>query len=374
MAYSTSQLLHRRRVVGLCVVTLVLCVWFWDPPWSEPAALDYELLRKHINATLAKGQTDERVIPVFGTMCTDIDIAFMKGQLMAIDVGVRSFFVTTNAVTDVDLLTFLEEVAADFGPDRFFYIRNEQNAGVAPIWNAILHHGFERNNYSWVMIGNADLHPHKGQLAPWLEWVYSGGNVEACAVLYYTLHWAAFGLTRTGFEKLGMFDENLWPAYGEDIEYIVRAQAAEQPLCKPSPAPTYEHNIATNLKNNAKFKATVKRFANGQDYLLNKWGFDIFNRPDPIVDHFKHPWNQKDVAYSTWVFDPNLRSCIETGHGVKIRGLCAYDLVGLAPLIHQNNRPAVWVDQRLSGDLRPSSGTSDKTPRFEGRKKLSAPM
>ncbi|KAJ9448642.1 hypothetical protein DIPPA_29088 [Diplonema papillatum] len=219
-------------------------------------------------------------------MCTDIDIAFMKGQLMAIDVGVRSFFVTTNAVTDVDLLTFLEEVAADFGPDRFYYIRNEQNAGVAPIWNAILHHRFERNNYSWVMIGNADLHPHKGQLAPWLEWVYSGGNVEACAVLYYTLHWAAFGLTRTGFEKLGMFDENLWPA-----------------------------------------------------------------------------WNQKDVAYSTWVLDPNLRSCIETGHGVKIRGLCAYNLVGLAPLILQNNRPAVWVDQRLS-----------KTPRFEGRKNLSAPM
>ncbi|KAJ9454071.1 hypothetical protein DIPPA_03806 [Diplonema papillatum] len=114
-------------------------------------------------------------------MCTDADISFMKGLLLAINVGVRAFFVTTNGVTDAALLHFLQEAAAAYGPDKFYYVHHEKNVGVAPVWNTVLYYGFEMHNYSWVMIGNADLHPHRGQLAPWLKWVYSGDNLERCA-------------------------------------------------------------------------------------------------------------------------------------------------------------------------------------------------
>eukprot|EP00659_Diplonema_papillatum_P017172 gene17172-26353_t len=135
----------------------------------------------------------------------------------------------------------------------------------------------------------------------------------------------------------------MWPAYGEDVEYVVRAQAAKLPLCKAVPQPTFTHNTATNMKVNPELRAIVSRFRNGVEYLRAKWGFDIFNHPEPIVNHFMHPWNNPNISYSTWVLDPVLRRCIETGEGPKAKGLCAYNLAGLRPLIEQNNRPAAFV-------------------------------
>ncbi|KAJ9466881.1 hypothetical protein DIPPA_01984 [Diplonema papillatum] len=288
----------------------------------------------HLSLVLARGQTEpsDEVVPAFGMLCTSIDASFARRLFSSFDVGVQRFHVIFNGQDPRgEILPFLKEASRVLGEDKFFFRHNEANAGVAVGWNQMRERAFEVAGVDLLMIGNADLIPKAGSMAAFLRYARSESRVKTCGVLHFN-EWALFGLTRFGYEQLGSFDENIWPAYGEDIEMIVRAQASNVALCTV-PGMSFTHLGSVNFKKNRALQAQVSRHHNGKAYLLEKWGFDIHKRTNPITGHFMHPFNDARVPKTAWLYDKGYRQCVEHGGGLMDREKhhCLYHTAELLP-------------------------------------------
>ncbi|KAJ9467658.1 hypothetical protein DIPPA_07930 [Diplonema papillatum] len=311
------------------------------PPTSLGGAVkdvsNNDQLLHAIELLLAEGAANpSSSIPVFGMMATPTDADLARNLLAKLDVGVTAFHVIFNGVDRTGKMTgLLAEAQKRFGA-QFYYTHNEKNAGVSVGWNQMITRGFETRNAAFVVLGDADLHPHPGHLRTYVDHVYSKGLLpeSACGIVSYT-EWALFALTKLGYDTLGTFDENLWPAYGEDIEYLVRMQAAHLNMCVvPGPPLRFTHVGSPNFKRDRVVQGMVGRHRNGQPYLQVKWHFDLFKRPTPIVGHYMHPFNDSRIPIRNgWIFDPAYRSCVETGQGKMIPGtrFCEWNAKDLVP-------------------------------------------
>ena len=94
-------------------------------------------------------------------------------------------------------------------------IRLPHNIGVGAAWNL----GMKVTPLApWWLIANNDLEWGQGDLARLTDAV----DPEADD-LYFMLGMAAFAVTRYTIGRLGYFDENIHPAYDEDVDYSRRA-------------------------------------------------------------------------------------------------------------------------------------------------------
>jgi len=103
---------------------------------------------------------------------------------------------------------------------------------------------------------------------------------------------ACSAIGENAIEKIGYFDQNFWPVYFTDTDYMHRIDIA----CLPRPTDTrtlLEHNrsLTTRIDPSLR-KLHDERFKRGQEYYLRKWGglplAETFASPfaDPRFDFF----------------------------------------------------------------------------------------
>ncbi|KAJ9467661.1 hypothetical protein DIPPA_07946 [Diplonema papillatum] len=322
----------------IALVGLALLVVIAPPPsWmtassARPTGLsaEHQELLEILGRTLLRGEQPpegEQVVPLYGVLCTPTDAGFAKDLLRKIDVGVAAYYVIMNGVDRTgSIVPFLRAAQAQFGARKFMFRENAENEGVATGWNHFVTHGFDVLKVNLVVIGNADMHPDPGNMTMFLNFSNSQDAQARCGVAHY-LGFALFGLTRYGYEALGTFDENLYPAYGEDVEYVVRALAVSVDRCDGPQQLFYTHFGSPNVQQNSAFQRMVVRARNGQSYLQAKWGFDIFKHTDPITGHYFHPFNDARISIKKWIVDPKMRKCIKGQRDAP----CNYDLKGILP-------------------------------------------
>lgn len=100
------------------------------------------------------------------------------------------------------------------------------NYGVAGSWNFGLNHAFNACGYDYVIFCGNDIQWSSGDL----QKMHEAYSPEAD---FISGNWAfsTFAITRRGFEKLGWFDEGIFPAYGEDVDFWRRCSLTPDFSC-----------------------------------------------------------------------------------------------------------------------------------------------
>jgi hypothetical protein len=255
-------------------------------------------------------------IPVYGTACIgEADCVYVRDQLKSLDTGVGHVIIVLNKDYK-EYHDFFRELEKQF-PGRFTLQYRPDGGGCSESWNIMLRLGFSITPQpNFVMATNGDLWALPGYLAKFARWM--NDNLEKQVGSRF-VHFSSFALNKKGWKVLGPFDEVIYPAYAEDVEYHIRAVSAGVMVGSfPGMQDGVSHKHAgsrsfTDKAFNEKYQRWDKN-----DYMFRKWNVDMRHYTDFQHCHpYKHPWNQPALTHrKSWVVDPGHRNCIKTGNGI----------------------------------------------------------
>ena len=162
-------------------------------------------------------------IPVMGTLV--VNHLQIQNLLDSVDYPVEHFVIFNNNgkgenTTDLDSIAatphpFIENLKVCHLPD---------NVGVSCGWNLIIK-SFINAPY-WI-ICNDDVSFEKGFLEEMYETAQDSeiGLIHGDEGDYYLGSWCVFLIKDWVIQRLGLFDENMTPAYGEDTDYTMRMRS-----------------------------------------------------------------------------------------------------------------------------------------------------
>lgn len=211
--------------------------------------------------------------------------------------------ITHRSLKSIDKAIYEKMLLIDNSADNFAKdypiesIYPQENIGVARSWNA----GAIRvlNGIDYLILVSATMVFKKGMLdfISYLELNLNPYGLE-------TQHgWHCIAIGRKTLETIGLFDENFYPAYYEDSDYIRRMELAgiHNPMSATARLPKVE--IAAGYQGNAH---AVKNGVNVnmqacRDYFVDKWGKDPRYEAQAQRDElFKYPFNNPENSLSYW--------------------------------------------------------------------------
>lgn len=168
-----------------------------------------------------------------------------------------------------------------------------RNMGVSPAWNTIIK-GFPECPY-WL-ISNNDTLFLPGDLAKFnAAWQANQGAV-------ITAPNGAFSCFAIGPEvvaKVGLFDENIWPIYSEDLDYIIRMRRENVSLIPLNSEIGEANNGSWTIRSSQSYRSAndITQARNGE-YVSTKWG--------PNHD-LEMPFGDLSRSNRDWWYDPYYR-------------------------------------------------------------------
>jgi GT2 family glycosyltransferase len=245
-------------------------------------------------------------IPLIGALCL-LRADLLKRLIKSIDYPVQHLVLLFQGKQ----LAFSIEDLANSNIMKLTLIRSSFNIGVSRGWNFIIKHYLT----SYCLICGDDTFFESGclqtisrfmQAEDKLRNVYLGMNLKERDRTVAS-GFSSFILTKASVEKIGLFDENIYPAYFEDDDYWVRiVLSGEKSECIPG-AFIYsgdEQHASSLTLNSVCLEERIKMhtcYANNEKYYLQKWNeranrgiekcFKFpFNNPHHKLDGiFKHP-------------------------------------------------------------------------------------
>lgn len=137
------------------------------------------------------------------------------------------------------------------------------NLGVAASWNLALKAGFQ---HEWVMIVSDDVKFPPGVLAEFAS--LSGPDTVVLSSSWP--HWCVFTIGMRVVQQVGLFDENLYPAYFEDTDYQRRLDDAGITVVH---GPEVSHRNSSTLNTSGRHFSipNAASFDANRDYMVRKW-------------------------------------------------------------------------------------------------------
>lgn len=180
------------------------------------------------------------------------------------------------------------------------------NLGVAGSWNFALQDALIDNNLPAVLICGSDIQWLPGQLKTFYEtWM---ANHDAS---FLFAHWSfsTFMVTRRGFDTMGWFDENFYPAYLEDGDYWWRigrykklgvdVKVVDVPV-KPIHGEAPHWGSATLHSDPAIARVIKQGHERNWSYYTRKWGGQVAGN----TERFDTPFNNPEVSVNYWLLSP----------------------------------------------------------------------
>lgn len=198
--------------------------------------------------------------------------------------------------------------------NKFHHIYNGgANAGVADSWNSII----KLFPAPWWMLVNDDIQFAPGDLEKMANAANGNGETKVTdgrfesnptpPACYYANHGASFWIvTRAGVERVGLFDENIYPAYLEDCDWSVRADRVGMPRYNASGCSSIhgeDRRLGSCTANSAPNLAMENSRTHGLNfgYYHEKWGGNNGE------EKFQHPFNDPHLPVSFFRYNPGLR-------------------------------------------------------------------
>lgn len=170
------------------------------------------------------------------------------------------------------------------------------NLGVAASWNRFI---TDNTQAPWWMITANDMLFGSGTLAKVAETMYAPENADIG--MAYVDGYAMFIATPLAVEKVGMFDENFYPAYYEDGDHYYRSKLSGirmegiKAVFVHGEHPNWgSHTIASDARLAEANKIT---FEMNKEYFISKWGG--MNGEEK----FTTPFNNAELPITHWQKD-----------------------------------------------------------------------
>lgn len=183
------------------------------------------------------------------------------------------------------------------------------NRGVAPSWNIGIREMYRRNA-DWTIIISAGVRFGKSgglDLVAAMDQNPDALCVEADKPSRPTPNVEGFGwhllaFHRRVFDAIGLFDENIWPAYGEDTDYHYRLQRVYGGFDYRAPEfwPLVDVDAYLEGASHGVGLGHVHTDGHGQkEYYVRKWGGSLSGFGDGHSE-WEHPFNNPANPINYW--------------------------------------------------------------------------
>lgn len=236
-------------------------------------------------------------IPLVGTMILNGASDLLK-HYESIDYPVDRYYVVDNSVGKCqEINTLLQELEANPSPfvGEVFIQRNASNAGFSGSVNQIIK---QNTHVPYWCIFSVDWHVKPGELAKLSKRLEHAEIVPFDGILCDTTQngYSAMVVTPSLVRKVGLLDENFFPAYYEDNDHRYRMKQAEIewelfPL-------EYEHAVSSTINRDPVLhKKNQSTFTSNGKYYIEKWG------GLPGNEKYETPFDM-DLPLDYWLYDP----------------------------------------------------------------------
>jgi GT2 family glycosyltransferase len=193
----------------------------------------------------------------------------LQRMLNSVDYPVKHLLIIDNGCSEVE-----EDITLDL-PDcveHTTYLPMPTNLGVAASWNLGIKL-FPLHD-RWTFASN-DMWFEPGQLAKLAQ-----ANPAHLTLIKDFPHWHTFTIGEEVVQRVGLFDEAIYPAFFEDIDY--------QRRCNFHRVPITHLNIRTGHDNSSTINSDTRyRFLNSTTWKNNRQYFDMKTR---LNDYSQGTW------------------------------------------------------------------------------------
>lgn len=270
-------------------------------------------------------------IPVYGIPVAGDPHNYLLRQLYSMDVPIKHLLVVYGNNDPIlqseinHLLDLVLHVDIIHCPDML---------GCAEAWNLILKTYYETE--PWFMISATDVAWPPGMLRRLANNVWD--DVEDMGLDFATIsytngpvmsgYWHTRVYTKAVLERAGLYDENIFPAYHEDIEFMTRLHHLDPPIVAKNyydvmavhgQSTAEGYRSGTTFIQDGNFKSRVNRaWGIAKAYLAKKWRCSytsgLFSGTDGKCG-FNTPFDIPGAPIGFWRFHEGMRKYILTGDG-----------------------------------------------------------
>jgi len=219
-------------------------------------------------------------VPVYGVPILN-KIVLLRDMLRSFDHDVSRLFIVDNGG-----LVGHEDVA-HFRADNVHIADPGFNMGVAGSWNFIIRANL---NADWWLLGCNDMKIAPGAVGRLVEDMEAHAGKPHMARMVmgneatWGNHFGLFGLTPEAVDMVGWFDENIYPIYFEDNDYMERIKRAEPHGFSTTLVPSATHHGGNaSWKDSTHLSAGNKRtWSINGSYYESKWHSDTYEFDFPF--------------------------------------------------------------------------------------------
>jgi hypothetical protein len=243
------------------------------------------------------------MIPVIGVPVLN------RGDLLldmvnSIDYPVGKLAIVQNG-HDADVVEAIDKIKLGINPNiKSVYISIPfRNLGVSPSWNHIITSFPEA---SLIVMPSSDIKFGSGDLAKIME----THQTRPDAFLLID-GFACFAITQTVVEKVGLFDENIYPCYFEDNDYHRRMKLAKvEELKMVNLAVIHQGGSQTIMSDSFYNTANGRTFSMNGEYYTDKWGHTT--TPHDYDSMKQHPFGNETRQVNDWKYSPYRKKIINS--------------------------------------------------------------
>jgi len=207
--------------------------------------------------------------------------------LQSIDCAVENLVVINNGRLPGE--TWAESAEAN-SHIKSVIVHTQENTGVATGWNRIIE---SRPKGPYWIILNDDIELSPGELDRFnSDLIGTDDSIAVCTVAPAGL--ALMGVKRNAVECLGRFDENFWPCYFEDVDFLKRVTASRRFELATFPGYSSRHSMGGL----ASVRGMQNCIEENERYFKEKW-------PTP-ENPWAHPWGGEKLSH--WHLDLERRA------------------------------------------------------------------
>ena len=245
-------------------------------------------------------------IPVLGTAIVN-GVHWLKRQWGSIDYPVdRYIVINNNGRGEID--RELDDLIAS--PHAYIKQRHvvhvPSNLGCPGAWNLIIKSSII--SHYWILVGNdVAFLPNALQKFALAAQDTSVGMVHGAAGEHGVGGYSFFSVRDWVIQQYGLFDENFYPAYAEDLDYVMRTHHSVKKVMLEIPylhgagsAEQYGQQGSNTWRTDMSLKNLIDRGReiNETEYLSAKWGPEW-----PSLRPWTHPWNDASLSTAAWGYD-----------------------------------------------------------------------
>lgn len=199
-----------------------------------------------------------------------------------LDFPTRFVFLDNGSPNPGDIAQIFESINRDYSHLAETHV-SPDNKGCAGGWNFCIRRAYEDPEFEWMILAGPDIVVHKKTLSN-LVHRYNRGGVDLTSgvdVAYdqpmpepveqevFGANFSLIMLPKTLIDTVGLFDENIWPAYYEDNDYHFRAVLASKGNGVWTWLAPFRHSRSLTIRMNP---SIGQHFAKNQQYFMAKWG------------------------------------------------------------------------------------------------------